>query len=103
MSRFLLFVSIAGLAVAAWSFLASAAIRPAPFDLLIDDISSTAHRHNFLPEEKELLLLRVSELQSAHSAEIQRYSTALSISLFGLLGVSALSLLIYAFSRHKVA
>jgi hypothetical protein len=97
----LLLISLAGIAVATWSFFASATVRPTPFALLSKDISTVSRSYGLSPEESQLLSLRVSELQSAHSSEVRRYTTAYSISFMGLIGVSVLSLLTYVVARPK--
>ena len=96
MSRLLLFVAITGLAVALWSFLASATIRPTPFGLLTSDLDAAAATHHFSPEERQVLLDRVAELQRAHTGEVHRYADAFAISFFGLLTFS-LSCLVASF------
>ena len=88
MSRLLLFVAIAGFAVAMWSFLASATIRPTPFSLLTNDLDAAASAHHFSAEEQQLLSARVAELQRAHAGEVRRYADSFAISFFGLLAFS---------------
>ena len=101
MSRLLLFVAIAGLGVALWSFLASATIRPTPFGLLTSDLDAAATTYHFSPEERQLLSARVAELQRAHAGEVRRYADAFAISFFGLLAFSLFCLVASFFSRSR--
>ena len=101
MSRLLLAASCVGFVLVLWSFLISATVRPTPFDLLTNDLNTAAATHHFQPEEKEILLMRVSELQRAHVAEVRRCTRAFAVSFFGLLAFSTFCLVAGVLCRSR--
>jgi hypothetical protein len=99
-SRLLLVLSLAGFAIAIWSFF-EAPLRGTKFDLLRKDINASADAHHFEPEERENLLLRVGEVQGLHAGEIHDYSTAYLICFLGILGLSASMLVAHFVTKAK--
>ena len=103
MSRFLLVLSLAGFAVAIWSLFASSLIRPASSELLSNDVNTAMDAHGFSPQEKEVILLRIAETKAVHSAEVQRYADAYTISFVGLFVFSSSLFVAYVFFKPKRA